>query len=47
MNPEEAYEKAINAKRRLTELEPIVLQDVRCTYYYALDVIKGRWDESC
>ena len=46
MTPHEAYLKALAAGKRLPELEPIVLQDVRYACFYAEDIIKGRWEKA-
>ena len=58
MNAEKVYNTAKKANKRLPELESIILQDdynansnvnnffVCWSYYYALDVIKGRWEEA-
>jgi hypothetical protein len=45
MTPYEAYSKAVNAGKRLPELEPIVLQDAGCSCHYAQNIIGGRWEE--
>jgi hypothetical protein len=42
----EAYRKALTAKKRLPELESIILQDVSFSYLYAIGIIKGRWEEA-
>jgi len=44
MTPEEAYNKAYDLGKRIPELEGIVLKDVFYSYWYALYVIKGRWE---
>ena len=46
MTPEEAYKKAIIAGKRLPVLEHIVLNNSWYSYFYARDVIKGRWIEA-
>jgi hypothetical protein len=46
MNAEEAYLKALTAKKRLPDLESIILQNVYYSYLYAKDVIKGKWEEA-
>ena len=45
MIPVAAFTEALNEKKRLPELEPIILQDICCAYYYARDMVKGRWKE--
>ena len=42
----EAYCKAINAGKRLPELEDIILTSPFYAYAYAMDVIKDRWIEA-
>jgi hypothetical protein len=46
MTPYEAYIKAWDVKRRLPELEPIILKDNYFSYSYARDIVKGRWEEA-
>ena len=46
MTAQEAYNKALNAKKRLLELEPIILHDIEYSYLYARHVIKERWPEA-
>ena len=43
MTPEEAYRTASIADKRLPELEHIILTSSFYAYYYARDIIKGRW----
>jgi hypothetical protein len=45
MIPVAAFTEALNEKKRLPELESIILQDVCCAYYYAKDMVKGKWEE--
>ena len=45
MTPEEAYYKVFDKKPRLQELESVILQDARFSYYYAKNIIKGKWEE--
>jgi hypothetical protein len=42
----EAYFKALEAGKRLPELESIILTDSWSSYLYALHIIKGRWIEA-
>jgi hypothetical protein len=45
--PYAAYEYAKNvAKKRVPELEPLILDDTGVAYEYAYDVVKGRWPEA-
>jgi len=44
MTPKQAVLKALDAKRRLPELEPIILQDAVAACFYAKCVVKGRWE---
>lgn len=44
--PGEAYEYAHNYKRRIPELEPIILTVAEIAYKYALNVIRGPWPEA-
>ena len=46
MTAQEAYRKARKLKKRLPELEPIIIQDAHCAVCYAFYVIKGRWIEA-
>jgi len=46
MKAYEAYTKALHAKKRMPELEFIILQDAECAYWYARDVIDDRWPEA-
>jgi len=39
MTPEEAYDLG----KRIPELEPVISQDTFSSYWYALNVIKGKW----
>ena len=41
-----AYYKAYEAGKRLPELEPSIVICPVNSYYYALDIIKGRWIEA-
>jgi len=46
MTPERAYWKAHGAGERSPEIEDIILTNSWCSYFYARDVIKGRWIEA-
>ncbi len=46
MTPEKAYRKALNSRKRLPGLEPIIAQDTWYTCCYAANVIQGRWPEA-
>ena len=46
MTATEAFKIALKAKKRLPELESIIMQDAGWTYYYACDIIKDRWTEA-
>jgi hypothetical protein len=46
MNPEEAYMESFRAKKRLPEVEAILLKDASFSYLYANNIIKGRWEEA-
>ena len=41
----EAYEKAVEAQKRLPELEPDIMQNAYISYLYTRDIIKCRWTE--
>jgi len=43
MTPKEAYKKCFFEKRRIPELESIIINDPGYSYKYAKDVIKGRF----
>ena len=45
MNAEEAYGKALVEDKRFSELESVILQDAQFSYYYAKNILKGRWKE--
>jgi len=42
MTPYQAYDKAYNLGKRIPELEPIISKDIYSSYWYAIEVIKGR-----
>jgi len=44
MTPEEAYDKALQLGKRIPKLEPIISKDAGYSYYYAINIIKGRWE---
>ena len=45
MTPKEAYWKCYEQGSRNPELEPIILQDPERSYWYARNIIEGRWTE--
>ena len=45
MNAKEIYDQAFKENKRLPAFESIILQDVLWTYYYALEVVKAKWEE--
>ena len=45
MSPEEAWLKCKNKKKRIPELEDVIATDSKYSYYYASDIIKGRWEK--
>ena len=45
MTPQDIYEKCLNEKRRILELEEIISKDHRYSFFYARDIIKGTWEE--
>jgi len=46
MTPQEAYYKACDSRKRLPEIECIVLTDSWLSYLYSNYIIKGRWIEA-
>jgi len=44
MTPEQAYYKAKKSGKRMPELELTISKDAQYSYFYARDVIKGRWE---
>jgi len=44
MTPQEAYDKARKLGKRIPKLEPIISKDTHYSYYYALHVIKGKFE---
>jgi len=46
MTASEAFHLARKSQKRMPELENIIMQDARYAYYYARDVIEGRWLEA-
>jgi len=44
MTPKEAYRKAKKSGKRIPELEPTIIKNAQCSYWYALYVIKGKWE---
>jgi len=45
MTPKEAYRKARKLDKRIPKLEPVILKDAFYSYFYAKDVIEGRWEK--
>ena len=45
MSPAEAYNKCSNENRRIPELESIIATDPDYSYFYASNIIKGRWEK--
>ena len=46
MTPREAYDKCRYNKKRDKDLEKIIIKSPACAYFYARDVIQGRWKEA-
>jgi len=44
MTPQEAYYKAEELGKRIPKLEPTISKDVHYGYYYAINIIKGKWE---
>lgn len=44
MSPYEAYCKCLEQKIRILELEEMIATDSECSYWYALNVIKGPFE---
>lgn len=45
MTPKQAVLQAREQKRRLPELEPVIVQNGIASCFYAKEVVKGRWQE--
>lgn len=45
MTPKQAVIKAIQERRRIPELEPVVLQSPHAACVYAMRVVKGEWED--
>lgn len=45
MTPKRAVLQAVAERRRIPDLEPLVLQNPIAACYYAKNVVKGRWQE--
>ena len=45
MNSYKAYRICLEENKRSKKLEKIIIEDPQWSYFYALNVIKGRWDE--
>jgi len=46
MTVQEAYRSAMRAKKRIPELEHIILQNTFYACNYAMNIIEGRWPEA-
>lgn len=46
VTPKTAVIEALKLKKRIPELEPIILQSPVAACFYALKVVKGRWEEA-
>ena len=46
MTPKQAVIEAINEKRRIPELESVVLQNPHAACVYAMRVVKGEWEDA-
>jgi hypothetical protein len=46
MTPEEAYSICLKNNKRDKNLEQYIIKDPGWSYYYARDIIKGRWKEA-
>ena len=46
MTPEKVYLKCLKENKRFFFLEHIILQNEQYSFYYARDIIKGRWEEA-
>ena len=46
MYPAECYRESYRQQWRIPEYEPIILTSAEDSYWYARDVIKGRWPEA-
>lgn len=46
MTPKQAVIKAIQERRRIPELEPVVLQSPHAACVYAMRVVKGEWEDA-
>lgn len=46
MTPKQATVAAINERKRIPELEPVVLQSPHAACVYAMRVVKGEWEEA-
>lgn len=46
MTPKKAAIQAREEKRRIPELEPVILQNAIASCFYANEVVKGRWQEA-
>lgn len=46
MTPKQAVLRAIEQKRRIPELEPVILGDPHAACFYAMKVVKGEWEQA-
>jgi hypothetical protein len=46
MTPKQAYNICRNNRQRYKDLELIIIKDSYYSYFYARDVIQGRWTEA-
>jgi hypothetical protein len=45
MSPEDVYMKCLKEKKRIHELEPLIIKDPKICFIYSRDIIKGRFKE--
>jgi hypothetical protein len=46
MTPQQAYDKCLINNKRDKDLEPFIIKDPHYAYFYALNIIEGRWIEA-
>lgn len=46
MTPESAYKSALKSRRRMPDLEPIILTSAEYSFFYAQNIIGGAWQEA-
>jgi len=44
MTSKQAYDKTLSLGKRIPKLEPTIIKNAQYSYYYALYVIKGKWE---